>query len=107
MDADGLKGRVVRVVDGDSIYLAGVDKQIRLFGVDAPERDEPLYAEAKEYLNELVYNQTLQCTIVEYDKYERIIGRCFLDGTEINERLIKNGPSTEYCRFSKNFYGTC
>ncbi|NNC54748.1 MAG: hypothetical protein HKO07_03390 [Pseudomonadales bacterium] len=29
------------VVDGDSLYLAGVKAQIRLWGVDAPERGEP------------------------------------------------------------------
>jgi len=32
-------GAVIRVVDGDSLYLEGVTAQIRLWGVDAPERD--------------------------------------------------------------------
>ena len=34
-----LSMEVGRVVDGDSLYLAGQPRQIRLWGVDAPERN--------------------------------------------------------------------
>jgi endonuclease YncB( thermonuclease family) len=36
-------GKVIRVVDGDSLYLEGQEIQIRLFGVDAPEQSERGY----------------------------------------------------------------
>ena len=38
---DEVNGSVRYVVDGDSLYINGYEPQIRLWGVDAPESDEP------------------------------------------------------------------
>ncbi|MDG1938177.1 MAG: hypothetical protein P8I62_04925, partial [Pseudomonadales bacterium] len=47
-------GVVRHVVDGDSLYLVGVKRQIRLWGVDAPELDESGYAAARRALTKKV-----------------------------------------------------
>ena len=78
-------GAVVRVVDGDSLYLESLETQIRLFGVDAPERSE-----------------------IERDRYDRIVARCFMkDGREINRLMLDEPHTDEYCRYSKGHYGHC
>ena len=102
-----VSGAVTRVVDGDSLYIASVATQIRLFGVDAPERDEDGYAEATKVLKSVALGEHTTCRVIEHDRYGRIIGRCTVNGVEINRHVIHNGPATEYCRYSKNAYGTC
>lgn len=99
---------VSRIVDGDSLYLQGIKPQIRLFGVDAPERDEAGYRAATDTLRRLVESQRLRCDQVDQDRYERIIGRCFLaNGQEVNRIMIESGTAKEYCRFSRGVYGHC
>lgn len=101
-------GRCYRVIDGDILYIDGVKTQIRLWGVDAPEVDENNYAKATKTLVKFAKGETLKVLQVTTDKYGRIIGRCFLpDGREINELMIASGTTLEYCRFTKNYYGTC
>ena len=104
---DGFK-KVVRVVDGDSLYLEGESRQIRLWGVDAPETDEAGYLSATNSLKQVALGKHVSCTQMDVDHYQRIVARCVLqDGSEINRIQINNSAIKEYCRFSKNFYGTC
>jgi len=53
--------RVVRVVDGDTLIVAidGLDKRVRLIGVDAPEIGEPGGDEATQFVRDLVEGQTV------------------------------------------------
>ena len=130
-----LTAKCTQVVDGDSLYLQGFKSQVRLWGVDAPERNERGYAEAKSALTALAYGRTLHCERQEIDKYGRMVARCFVatdvgvqavapdvdvsdkdkqthdaapvTGPEINRQLIERGAASEYCWFSKGFYGHC
>lgn len=101
-------GAVTRVVDGDSLYLQGLETQIRLFGVDAPERGKMGFHEAKATLTQLVRKDRLTCTQIDEDRFKRIVARCFFsDGKEVNRLMIESGTVLEYCRFSKGLYGQC
>ena len=51
--ADTLSGAVVKVLDGDTLVIADVAKKrhtVRLAGIDAPERNQPFWLEAKRSL---------------------------------------------------------
>lgn len=99
---------VERVVDGDTLYLAGEKRRIRLFGVDAPERGEPGFDAARADLERLVADERLRCDVVAIDRYDRPVARCRLDdGREINRALIGTPHVREYCRFSGGLYGGC
>lgn len=57
-----LNGTVSNAIDGDTFYVTaknGTQYRVRLADVDAPERDEIGYTEAKEYLNSLIYEKTV------------------------------------------------
>lgn len=117
------------VVDGDSLYLAGEKRQIRLWGVDAPERDEAGFDAARSVLKKLAFNKRLQCWQQDIDRYGRIVARCWpisdksnsddqsdaaqaddklLDKSlEINRLMIKSSSATEYCFFTDGYYGFC
>ena len=86
---------VYHVVDGDTIDVqldsGAVEDRVRLIGVNAPERGEPGYKEAKEYLKErLLYQVVWIETDVEYrDSCRRLLGYVWLDGVMINLQLVK------------------
>lgn len=93
------------IVDGDSLYLYGYKPQIRLWGVDAPERNENGFTEAKKQLEQYVSSKKLKCKKVDQDKYGRTVARCYLsNGKEINRMMIDSGKAAEYKYFTKGYY---
>lgn len=104
-EAGYLIAEAARVVDGDTLYLEGVATRIRLWGVDAPEREEPGFDEATQMLAGLVTGETLSCEHVDTDRYLRIVARCyFADGRDLSEAMIESGAATEYLRFTQGYY---
>lgn len=100
-----ITGTVRYIVDGDSLYLEGVDPQIRIWGINAPEIREPGYTAAKSALYALAHGKNIRCEKRDIDRYDRIVGRCFLpDGRDIGLEMIRAGHAVEYTRFTKGFY---
>ena len=107
-DLGTIEARVARVVDGDTFKLSGQSQSIRVWGLDAPERNKAGGSAATAALNALISGQTLRCAVVDIDRYQRLVGQCFLpDGRDITAAMIMTGTATEYCRYSKGYYGTC
>lgn len=101
-------GAVARVTDGDTFRLQGIDKAIRVWGLDAPERKDPGGPAATSAMRDLITGQTLTCRQRDIDRYGRIVGQCFLpDGRDIAAEMIRMGVATEYCRYSGGYYQTC
>jgi endonuclease YncB( thermonuclease family) len=106
--SDLFSGTVARVTDGDTFRLQGIDKAIRVWGLDAPERKDPGGPAATSAMRDLITGQTLTCRNVNIDRYGRIVGQCFLpDGRDIAAEMIRRGVATEYCRYSGGYYQTC
>lgn len=103
-----VSGAVRYVTDGDTLSLRGVDRPIRVWGLDAPERNERGASAATSTLQRLVAGQSLTCRVRDIDRYGRIVGQCFLpDGRDIAAQMIVAGVAREYCYFSGGYYGTC
>ncbi len=106
--ADGITGRVTRVVDGDTFWLSSQDERIRVWGLDAPEVDMPGGSQATAALSQLIGGQELTCRQRDIDRFGRIVGQCFTaDGHDITAAMIASGTAQEYCRYSGNHYRTC
>lgn len=94
-----IDGVVTSVVDADSLWLrpaaGGRALEVRLAGIDAPERCQPGGAEARAYLAAWVLKRpaTLRAdaTGSGRDRYGRLLGRLFVDGVEVNRRLVEQG----------------
>ena len=76
--ADTLSGRVVRVVDGDTLVLlvSGHDQErIRLAGIDCPERKQAFGTKAKEALARLAAGKEVTVEWEKRDRYGRVVGK--------------------------------
>jgi micrococcal nuclease len=100
--ADGtfdIRGRVVRVADADTVsVLDGQNKQhkIRLFGVDAPELDQPHGRAAKSALSRLVSGKAVGIVSRDKDQYDRTLGVLYVDGVNVNLELVRAGNAWWY-----------
>jgi hypothetical protein len=95
---------VERVIDGDT--LAFKKTSIRLLGINTPEKGEGYYLEAKKYLELLSQNKTLRLEYGKkrYDKYGRILAHLFLNGENLNLKLVENGFAVPYFPDGKSKY---
>ena len=98
------EARVVRVIDGDTLVLAGGMK-VRVLGIDAPEMErdgqpaEFLAHQAKAVLTELTLNRkvSLEYDRLRYDRYGRLLAYLFLpDHTLVNAELVRLGLARVY-----------
>lgn len=103
--AEEFSGRVVGVVDGDTItVLAGDEsKRIRLAGIDAPEKGQAFGQRAKQATSRLAFGRTVKVIVRGLDRYGRILGDVRLpDGASLNERLVEEGWAWHYASYSKD-----
>ena len=101
-------GIVKSVTDGDTFRMVNLKPAIRVWGLDAPEREEAGGYAATHALSGLISDQLLRCHIKDVDRYGRIVGQCFLqDGRDIAAVMIQLNVAQEYCRYSGGFYETC
>ncbi|MEM4703069.1 MAG: thermonuclease family protein [Candidatus Pacearchaeota archaeon] len=86
------KAIVTKVIDGDTIIIQG-GYTVRLLGIDTPEKGEPYYKEAKNYLEEriLMKEVYLEKDREDKDQYDRLLRWVWLDGSLINLEQIKQG----------------
>jgi micrococcal nuclease len=93
---------VVRVIDGDTVVVNmdlgwhtwRHDEHVRLNGIDAPERTDPVrWAEAKTFVERLLPVGTEVLLVSEkLEKYGRTLGRILLrDGRDVSQEVLKAG----------------
>ena len=83
------------VQDGDSI-IRGDGVRVRLYGIDAPEKDQPYGREARQVLKQYM---PLVAKMKEYDedRYGRLIVELFTEDNEsINAAMICSGAAWWY-----------
>lgn len=99
------EGQVTQVFDGDSFRLrepGGAEVEVRLFGIDAPERHQPWSNHSRQALHRLVRGQPLRLVTVTEDRYGRIVATAFRasDGLDINAEMVREGHAWVYRRYT-------
>ncbi|MBN2227087.1 MAG: thermonuclease family protein [candidate division Zixibacteria bacterium] len=89
--------QVVGVIDGDTVELPG-GEQLRLLGIDCPERGEPFYDSATALTSALVMGKTVRVmfSLRRRDAYGRMLGYLFVDTLLVNEVLVRRGLANVY-----------
>ena len=102
------EGRVVKVLDGDSLIILqkGKEVKIRLAEIDAPEHGQVMWKKSKQALESYVAGKKIVVEEFDKDQYGRIVGHVYLDNNWINGKLVQQGYAYVYTRYavSKTLY---
>ena len=93
---------IERIIDGDTFVADGI--KIRLWGIDAPEKNEELAFASTLYLETLLSQGKVDCKFKHKDRYKRDVMQCFVDGNDIASDLVRFGLASDYERYSKGHY---
>ena len=100
---------ITRISDGDSLRSGKL--RIRLFGIDAPEKQQQCTdadgakwdcgTAAQKALTALVASAPqLQCDLIDVDRYGRVVMRCFAGKTDLGAALVRAGLALAYRQYS-------
>jgi micrococcal nuclease len=102
--SSGRQFKVVKVYDGDSILVQGLDLtlKIRMVGIDAPETGgrnnpgQPYSRKSHQYLSRLIANRSVTLKTYGLGGYNRILAEVFTGGTNINLKMVEMGLAEVY-----------
>jgi micrococcal nuclease len=100
-----LAGKVNHVVDGDTLDIN--DIRIRLSLVDTPERGDPGFKEATQFVVKLCLGENAEVDMDDGQRrgsFGREIGVVYCDGKNLNEQLMDNNLGiidTHFCEKSE------
>lgn len=101
-----IKGKVVKVTDGDSITIlteGNRQVKIRLDGIDCPERGQDYGTKATDFTKELCAGKDVIIDSIGIDRYRRVLGIVWVDSINVNEALLINGLAWRY-KYNKSEY---
>ena len=105
-DGDGgeFTAECIGALDGDtiSVLLVGRATTVRLEGIDAPEKGQPFSKAAKSHLASLAKGRTLTVHYRGRDRWDRVIGRAFVEGRDLSREMVAAGLAWHYLRYSKD-----
>lgn len=84
---------VTRIIDGDT-FESDIGN-IRLLGINTPEKNQFYYEQAKQFLQQLE-GKIVEVEIKEKDKYGRNLAYLFFQDKNINEKILSQGLAHLY-----------
>lgn len=98
------------VLDGDTIDISGM--RIRMFGIDAPENDQPCSIGNRTWacgtmstasLRDLIGDSPVRCAPTGKDRYGRTLARCHVREIDIQSWMVAHGWAVAYSRYSRDY----
>lgn len=102
--SDTITGKVIRISDGDTFHMLLDDRstiKIRLHGIDCPEKSQPFYQQARNYLSELIFNKSVKIVVPYKDQYKRHVAFAYVDGISVNEKMLESGMAWHFTKHDK------
>lgn len=96
-------GSVKRVIDGDSLLIVSGKKtfEVRLYGVDCPEYNQPFSPEAKAMVRKKVKGKRVLVLPEYYDSYKRLVAIVQYEEQVLNSELVREGFAWVYPRYCR------
>ena len=110
---------LAKVIDGDTIKIGA--KKIRLFGIDAPEKNQICKKKflsfsfinfQKDYncgqistnnLKKKIGKEKIKCLYKSRDRYKRYLGTCYIKKVDLNKWMVENGYALAYIKYSRKY----
>lgn len=74
---------------------------MRLYGVDAPKKDQPFGTKPRRFTSEQVFGKNVRVVVRDTDFYGRTIGDLYLsNGKRLNELLVSAGIAWWYRQYA-------
>ena len=102
--AHTIAGKVMRVSDGDTIWVADAAKlkyKVRLDRIDAPEKDQPWGMESSSFLKSWIFGKDVRVEYAKRDRYGRILGVVYEGTNDVNLAMVRTGNAWHYGYFDK------
>ncbi len=100
--ADTLTGKVVKITDGDTLYVLDSNykqHKIRLAGIDAPERKQAYGLAFRKHLASIVAGPQVTVEYQKRDRYGRIVGKVWINGVDACLEQVKAGFAWHYKKY--------
>jgi endonuclease YncB( thermonuclease family) len=99
-----ITGKVVAIADGDTLTILDESKtqhEIRLAGIDAPEKAQAFGNKARAALGVKVFQQSVRVDVIDFDRYRREVGRIFPGDRFVNMEMVHDGFAWRYVQYDK------
>lgn len=109
--AAALIAGIASVIDGDTLDIHG--QRIRLHGIDAPESAQICTKQGRPWrcgqasaaaLDDYLARRPVSCSALGEDRYGRTIGRCTVNGVDIEGWMVDRGWAMDYAKYSDGEY---
>lgn len=104
--ADSFTAKCKHVFDGDSFIAIRTEDseetEIRLYGIDAPEKGQEYAKQSREKLIKLIRNKKIRVEVQDTDPYGRQVGKVYVGKTYVNLEMVKSGLAWYYEHHAKN-----
>ena len=101
----GMAGWVSKVADGDTFTLIAVGqapRAVRLYGIDAPERDQAYGELATTALVARIDGREVRVAGEDVDIYGRLVGTVFVNDSNINLAMVEQGHAWWYEQYARD-----
>ena len=105
--ADQYRAKVIKVIDGDTIWVKSENKhiKIRLSYIDAPELKQVYGVRSKNFLSELILDKEVEVSTSKKDRYNRHLGEIYIhndnESVFVNAKMVKSGNAWIYKSYRK------
>lgn len=99
-----LSGEVVAVQDGDTLDVLVELRpvRVRLAQIDAPEKKQAFGTKSRQALAAMVFRKQVVVVTDGRDRYGRVIGTVFVNGVDVNAKMVSEGMAWAYSRYVKD-----
>lgn len=96
-------GSVKKIIDGDSLIIKAGRKtiEVRLYGIDCPEYDQPFSAAAKVLARKKVHGRKVQVQPQYTDSYQRLVAIVTYGRHTLNSEMVQSGLAWVYPRYCR------
>ncbi len=101
--SDNFQAKVIKIIDGDSLVVRYQGKaiEVRMWGIDAPEWQQPYSQKAKEFTRRRLTNRWVTIEPKDRDDYKRLVAVVWLGKESINEEMIERGLAWVHIYYCK------